>query len=193
MSWFNVIHFAVTLGLGVGFAILWIRTHSRSQQDDPRLSRGLQLLQSKIAILEDLSDRTDRQTQQTFQLVDQKSKLLQGKILEASTQMQKIELSMQKSLEVAEIFQDRIPHEKIIERQNTLKYVTAARMAHEGKNVQEIARAVDLPASEISLIAKVNREKLVFQECLLVILPRSLLWWLFGKYLYFRLPLEYCF
>ena len=46
--------------LFVGFLYVMVRLHRRPK-DNPRLSRGLQLLQSKIAVLEDLSDRVDKQ------------------------------------------------------------------------------------------------------------------------------------
>lgn len=145
----------------VGLTVVWIRLR-RPPQDDPRLSRGLQLLQSKISVLEDLSDRTDAQVKQLSHLIEQKARLLQNKIIESEHQIQRVDQSMKRSKEVAEIFQDKIPHQEIIERQNTVKYVTAAQMAHAGKTVAEIAEAVDLPAGQIELIAKLNREQLVF-------------------------------
>lgn len=156
-----IVFFGLVLGLAV--AILWIKVH-RPPKEDPRLSRGLQLLQNKIAVLEDLSDRTDRQVQQLIALLDERAKILQGKILQAQETIMKIEQSMSKSLDVAQIFQDKIPHEEIIERQNTAKYVRAAKLAHAGKSVEEIMMEVDLPRSEIEFIAKVNRDQLMFSE-----------------------------
>lgn len=137
---------------------------SRAPKDDPRLSRGLQLLQSKIAILEDLADRTDVQVKQLTTLIDQKSREVQNKIQAADKQIQAIELSMKKSREVAEIFQDRIPHEDIIERQNTKKYIDAARLAHKGLTAREIQKEVDLPEGELDFIVKINRSQLMFSE-----------------------------
>lgn len=136
----------------------------RPAKDDPRLSKGLQLLSSKIAVLEDLNDRTESQVQQMLTLLDQKSRELQQKIMTAETQVQQIRQSMSQSLEVAQIFQDKIPHTEIIERQNSMKYIRAARMAHHGVAVEEIMREVDLPRGEIEFIAKVNREQLSFRE-----------------------------
>jgi len=43
-----------------GVVAVWIKI-TRPSKDDPRLSRGLQLLQTKISVLEDLSDRTETQ------------------------------------------------------------------------------------------------------------------------------------
>ncbi|MBX7231711.1 MAG: DUF2802 domain-containing protein [Bdellovibrionales bacterium] len=146
-----------------GLALLWLQ-FKRPPKDDPRLSRGLQLLQSKISILEDLSDRTDLQVKQLTGLVEQKARHLQNKIIESEHQLQRIDQSMIKCKEVAEIFQDKIPHQEIIERQSTIHYVKAAQLAHSGKSVEEIASQVDLPRDQIELIAKLNKDQLVFDE-----------------------------
>jgi mannose/fructose/N-acetylgalactosamine-specific phosphotransferase system component IIB len=151
----------VDLFLAVGVYVLWVKL-KQPPQDDPRLSRGLQLLQSKIAVLEDLSDRTEVQVGQLTALLEQKVRKVQAKIEESQKQIQMIDQSMQRSREVAEIFQDKIPHEEIIERQNTIKYIKAAQLAHEGKTVAEISQLVDLPIGEIEFIAKVNRDQLQF-------------------------------
>jgi hypothetical protein len=147
----------------LGFFIIVMRM-IRAPKDDPRLSRGLQLLQSKIAVIEDLSDRTEVQVNQMATLLDRKAKEVQVKIQLADNSVQAIKVSMQNSLEVAKIFQDKIPHQEIIERQNSIKYFQAARLAHQGLTVEEIAVKVDLPKGEIEFISKVNREQLMFNE-----------------------------
>lgn len=152
--------------LTLAVVILWIR-QMRPPKEDPRLSRGLQLLQSKIAVLEDLSDRTEIQVKQLTQILDEKAKGLQTKMLKAEETIIKIEQSMQKSLNVAEIFQDKIPHEEIIERNQQTKYVQAAKLANEGLTVDEIIQQVDLPRNEVEFIAKVNRDELTFDPNLL--------------------------
>ncbi len=153
----------VDLVLVAGFMAMWWRLR-RPPQDDPRLSRGLQLLQTKITVLEDLSDRTDSQVKQLTSLLEHKARGVQNKILEAEQQILKIDHSMNKSLEVAEIFQDKIPHQEILERQRTVEYVKAARMAHSGMSVEEIAQTVHLPREQVELIAKFNRDQLMFDE-----------------------------
>ncbi|WP_374034836.1 DUF2802 domain-containing protein [Bdellovibrio bacteriovorus] len=163
MSFWVLLQVLVNLILLAGVVGMWVRLN-RPPKDDPRLSKGLQLLQSKIAVLEDLSDRTETQVNQLTALLEQKVKDIQAKIQAADKQIGKIEQNMQKSMEVAKIFQDRIPHTEIIERQNTVKYVKAARMAHQGSSVDEIAREVDLSRGEIEFIAKVNRDQLMFCE-----------------------------
>ena len=163
MSIWTLIQVLVDLVLAAGCMAMWWRLR-RPPQDDPRLSRGLQLLQTKITVLEDLSDRTDAQVKQLTSLLDHKARGVQNKILEAEQQILKIDHSMNKSMEVAEIFQDKIPHQEILERQRTVEYVKAARMAHSGMSVEEIAQAVHLPREQIELIAKFNREQLMFDE-----------------------------
>lgn len=163
MSFWVLTQVLVDLILVAGCVGAWIRLQ-RPQKDDPRLSKGLQLLQSKIAVLEDLSDRTEVQVQQLTTLLEQKVREIQQQVQNSDKQLQKIEQAMQKSLEVAKIFQDRIPHNEIVERQSTIKYVKAARLAHQGMSVQEIAAQVDLSLGEIEMIAKVNKDQLMFCE-----------------------------
>lgn len=143
--------------------VCWARLN-RPQKDDPRLSRGLQLLQSKIAILEDLSDRTDMQVKQLTHLLEQKGREVQECIAQAQSQIHKVESAIQKSLDVSEIIQEKIPHKEIVERQNTVKYVQAAKLAHQGLTADEIAEKIDIPKSELEFIVKVNRNKLMFSE-----------------------------
>lgn len=140
---------------------LWMRM-KRSMDDDSRWSRGLQLLQSKIAVFEDLSDQTENQVKQLTIMMENKICDLQRKIDEADEVLNKISCSMKKSIEVAQIFQDKIPHEEIIERQNTVKFVKAALMANEGRSKAEIADVVDLPMAQIEFIVKVNADRLSF-------------------------------
>jgi hypothetical protein len=163
VSFSLLLQILVDLVLVAGIAGLWIRLH-RPQKDDPRMSKGLQLLQSKIAVLEDLSDRTELQVNQLTTLLEQKCRELQLQVQHSEKQLLKIDQSMQKSLDVAKIFQDRIPHTEILERQNTIKYVKAARLAHQGLSAEEIAGQVDLSTGEIEFICKVNKDKLMFCE-----------------------------
>lgn len=163
MSNWTLIQIIFNLFTVASIAALWMRLR-RPPQDDPRLSRGLQLLQTKITVLEDLSDRTEAQVKQLTQLLDTKNRLLQNKMLEAEQQMMKIDHSMHRSMEVAEIFQDKIPHHEIAERQRTVEYVKAARLANSGLSVDQILDAVALPREQVELIAKFNRDQLMFDE-----------------------------
>jgi hypothetical protein len=159
--------FDIFMALGLFVVIMRM---SRAPKDDPRLSRGLQLLQSKISVLEDLSDRTELQVNQLTAILENKAREVQAKVHLAEQTVHEIRVSMERSLDVAKIFQDKIPHAEIIERQNTIKYVQAARLAHQGMSVEEIAEKVDLPKGELEFVAKVNREQLTFSE-------EQLPWW----------------
>ncbi len=147
--------------LVVVLVMVWARLHRKSQ-DDPRLSRGLQILQSKIAILEDLSDKTEVQVGQLTSILEQKKGEVQRTLMEVESKLNQINQSITKSLEVAKIFQDKIPHEEIIERQKMAKYVKAATLAHKGVSNSQIAKSVDLAREEIDFIVKVNKNELMF-------------------------------
>lgn len=163
MSFWGLVQLFLDLVLVALAGFMWVKLN-RPAKDDPRLSKGLQLLGSKISIMEDLSDRTETQVKQLTALMEQKVREIQTTLIDAEKQIQRIDASMSKSLEVAKIFQDKIPHQEIIERQNTIKYVKAARMAHQGSSVDEIMQHVDLPFGEVEFIAKVNRDQLQFSE-----------------------------
>ncbi len=163
MSSWTLLQIVLDIFLAAGVFLILMRL-ARAPKDDPRLSRGLQLLQSKISVLEDLSDRTEVQVGQLIAILEQKAREVQAKVQLAEQHVHAIRVAMDRSLDVAKIFQDKIPHQEIIERQNTIKYVQAARLAHQGVNVDEIASRVDLPKGEIEFISKVNRERLMFNE-----------------------------
>ncbi len=163
MSTWTLIQIVFDLFMACGLFVIVMRMN-RAPKDDPRLSRGLQLLQSKISVLEDLSDRTEAQVGQLTSILESKAREVQAKVELADRHLNEIRVSMDRSLEVAQIFQDKIPHKEIIERQNTIKYVQAARLAHQGVEVDEIAKQVDLPRGELEFIASVNRDRLMFTE-----------------------------
>lgn len=158
-----LIQSVVNILLGVTMFIMWAKL-KRPPQDDPRLSKGLQLLQSKIAVLEDLSDRTEVQVKQLNTLMDERTKQVKKTLLDSDNVIARVNQSISKSLEVAEIFQDKIPHEEIIERKNTVKYAQAAKMAHEGYAVEQIIAELGIPRSEAEFISKVNKDTLMFDE-----------------------------
>jgi hypothetical protein len=128
------------------------------------MSRGLQLLQSKIAVLEDLIDRTDNQGQTLLSMMETKTAELKIRIKEAEEELKNIEESRKKSLEVAKIFQDKVPHDDILQMQKSQKYVKAAKMANAGIDIKEIARQVDLSLGELEFISKVNQDELQFSD-----------------------------
>ena len=159
----NLIQWFLILVLFAGLVGLWIRA-LRPPKEDPRLSKGLQLLQSKIAILEDLSDRTDTQVQQLSLLLEKKGKEIQEKVAQSESLVVKIEQKLQQVREISKIFQDHIPHHEIIERKKTITYVKAARLAHQGASVAQICQELDITPAEADFILNVNKEQLMFCE-----------------------------
>ena len=160
--WF-FIQLSANIALGGAIFLLWSK-FQKPAKEDPRLSKGLQLLQSKIAILEDLSDRTEVLVKQLNTLMDSKVREIHNKIEQANIQVHAVEKSISKSREIAQLFQEKIPHEEIIERKTTLKYIQAARLAHEGVTSDEISRKLDIPSGEVDLIVQMNQGELLFAE-----------------------------
>ncbi len=165
MSYWTLIQVIFNLFVFAALIATWWRLR-RPPQDDPRLSRGLQLLQTKITVLEDLSDRTDAQVKQLTTLIDQKTRALQNKVIEAEQQIIKIDHSVVQSAVAGTpaITADNVSHHEIVERQRTVEYVKAAKMANSGSSVEQIAEQVSLPREQIELIAKFNRDQLMFDE-----------------------------
>lgn len=164
MSIWLLVQVTINLALILGIFSLWNSIRKTRNSEDPRMSRGLQLLQSKISVIEDLSDRTEVQVKQVTALLSGKIKELHQKIEEADKHVVEVERSIAKSLEVSKIFQDKIPHQEIIERQATAKYIEAARLANRGVSIDEIASQVAIPRGELELIVRMNRTQLVFNE-----------------------------
>jgi mannose/fructose/N-acetylgalactosamine-specific phosphotransferase system component IIB len=103
------------------------------------------------------------QVNQLVAILEGKIKEIQSKLFDADKVIGKIEKNISKSLEVANIFQDKIPHQEILERQYTKKYVKAAQLAHSGHSAEQIASVVELTRGEIELIVKLNKEQLQFE------------------------------
>lgn len=71
--------------------------------------------------------------------------------------------SIQKSNEVAKIFQDKIPHKEIYEHENTVKMCAPLKWPMKAKPLEEIARRNRL-LHQAELIVKVNRSGLMFSK-----------------------------
>ncbi len=137
---------------------------NKSHQDDQRLTKGLQLLQNKISILQDLSDKSDEQVRRWVHLIEQKSNDVQSKLMQSDEKIEQIEAVLSKALDVSKIFYDQVPHAEIVERQKTSKYVQAAKFANQGFTADQISQKIDLNTAEIEMIIKMNKENLQFSE-----------------------------
>ncbi len=152
---------ALNLAFIATITVLWIdRTRSKTQ-DNPRLSRGLQLLSSKIAVLQDLMDKSETIGKHLSQLIEAKQTDVQETLEEVERHLYRVSESIEKSKDVARLFRDKIPHEEIIERQNSAKYIKAAKLAHQGLSSQDISTQVDIPMGELELIVKLNKQNLM--------------------------------
>lgn len=137
---------------------------AKIQKEDHRLTKGLQLLQNKISILQDLSDRSDEQVKKWIHLIEQKSIEVQKSLNASDEKIVQIETTLSKALDVSKIFYDQVPHSEIADRQKTSKYVQAAKLAHQGFSNEQICQKVDLSPAEVELIIKMNRDQLQFSE-----------------------------
>lgn len=136
----------------------------KEKKEDQRLTKGLQLLQNKISILQDLSDKTDEQVHKLVHLVDQKAGEVRGHINEADHRIEQIEKALSKALDVSKIFSEQIPQQEMANRQKTSLYVQAAKLANQGFSPEQISQKIDLSPAEIEMIAKVNKDNLQFAE-----------------------------
>ena len=137
---------------------------NKARIEDNRLTKGLQLLQNKISILQDLSDKTDEQVRNWVHVIEQKSNAVQSQLLRSDEKIIQIESALSKALDVSKIFYEQVPHTEMIERQKTSKYVQAAKLANQGFTTDQISQKVDLSTAEIEMITKMNREQLQFAE-----------------------------
>ena len=69
VSFWNLFQICFDLLVVAAGTVIFIRLN-KPAKDDPRLSKGLQILQTKISILEDLSDRTETQVSQLTALLE---------------------------------------------------------------------------------------------------------------------------
>ena len=137
---------------------------NKAKFEDQRLTKGLQLLQNKISILQDLSDKTDEQVRSWVHLLEQKASDVQSQLIKSDEKVIQIESALSKALDVSKIFYEQVPHAEMVERQKTSKYVHAAKLANQGFTTDQIAQKIDLSNAEIDMITKMNREQLQFAE-----------------------------
>lgn len=156
LTFFNIVLLA-----GLSFS-LFLRV--REKKEDQRLTKGLQVLQNKISILEDLSDKTDQQVRKLIHILDQKTGEVRQVMAASDEQIHQIEAMLNKGLEISKIFHEQIPQGELHNRQKTTLYVTAAKMAHQGYNLEQILAQVDLTPAEVQMIIKVNKDNLQFAE-----------------------------
>jgi len=133
--------------------LLWSRLKHLTG-DEGRLKQGLQILQAKIAILEDLGKRVDEQSQQMIQILDYKKNSLE-------TLLEKVDFTIQniddKSIAANSTAEMRV------ERENVIKFTKAALLASKGVLPIEIANRIGLGIQESELIYSLNSHQLQFK------------------------------
>src|SRR3984885_8530543 len=98
--------------------LLMDRSKSKTMED-PRLSRGLQLLSSKIAILQDLLDRSEHMSRQLNQTMDGKKADIQERLEEVEVYFHKIQAAQEN--QKAPVHRE----DNSDDRQSTVKYLRA--------------------------------------------------------------------
>ncbi len=159
MSIWGLIQVVMDIFLFVGLFVCIVRS-PRTSKDDPRLSRGLQLLQSKISVLEDLSDKTDVQFQKIMSVIEQKVLEVQQAVATAERQLFQLQDATAKGIETTRLVQTGLGAEQVIERHTNEVYARAAQLAFEGQSIDEICEKLELSRGEVELIVKFNRDSL---------------------------------
>ena len=136
----------------------------KEKKEDLRLAKGLQLLQNKISILQDLSDKTDHQVHKIVQVIDKKSGDIQTNIALVDSKIANVEGMLIRATEISKAFAQQMPPQNISDMQKTSLHVQAAKLANQGFTKEQIGDKVDLNPAEIDLIFKVNKDQLQFAE-----------------------------
>jgi len=133
--------------------LLWSRLRHLTG-DEGRLKQGLQILQTKIAILEDLGRKVDEQASQLMQVLEHKRLTIESLLDNANNVMTQIE---NKTTLAA------VDPETLVERENAIKFTKAAILANKGLRPNEIASRLKLGIQEAELIYSLNAQQLQFK------------------------------
>lgn len=136
----------------------------KEKKEDLRLAKGLQLLQNKISILQDLSDKTDHQVQKIVQVLDKKSGDIQSNMGIIDAKIAHVESALIRATEISKNMAQQMPPQTMSEMQKTSRHVQAAKLANQGFSKEQIMEKVDLNPAEIDLIFKLNKDQLQFAE-----------------------------
>jgi len=163
MNIWIVVQLMVNLVFLAGIIFLLIN-RKQTQKDDQKFSKGLQLLQNKISVLEDLSDQTDEQVRSLTQLLEAKYREIQGLLVESDGQIQKMEEIAKNIYAQVESSSSMMGNQSSTEVQSMNKYVKAAQMANNGKSIEEVIREIDITRGEAELIVAMNKDQLTFNQ-----------------------------
>lgn len=148
---------ALTIVVGIVFIFLqyliWSKTRSNLHQEKSRLTKELNLINAKLAILEDLSQKVDYQRSQLEKMLELKTSQLDELIKTAQETIKEL----QKQLEQVEL-----DPQELLERQNAIKLVQAALLANKGYPPEKIREITQLGLQECELIYALNKDQLQF-------------------------------
>lgn len=145
----------IILLAGLSFS-LFLRV--KEKKEDIKLTKGLQLLQNKLSILQDLSDRTDEQVQKVVHLLDQKTQEMRALIKESDLMMDELTIMAEKSVNQRTTEKS----EPATDNSKAAIIVKAAQLAHAGASLEQIRQETQLSPSEIQMIMAVNKNQLQF-------------------------------
>ena len=163
MNIWIVVQLMVNLLFFAGMIFLLIN-RKQSEKDDQKFSKGLQLLQNKISVIEDLSDQTDEQVRSLTLLLEAKYREIQGLLVESDQQIQKMEEVAKNIWEQVESTSAVMGNQSSTEVQSMNKYVKAAQMANAGKSIEDVIREIDITRGEAELIVAMNKDQLTFNQ-----------------------------
>lgn len=166
MNIWVIVQLMVNLVFFAGILFLLIN-RKQSQKDDQKFSKGLQILQNKISVLEDLSDQTDEQVRTLTQLLEAKYREVQGLLVESDQQIQKMEEIARDIGTRIESSSMTIGNQSPYEVQSMNKYVKAAQLAHAGKSIEDLVQEIDITRGEAELIVAMNKDQLTFNQATL--------------------------
>jgi hypothetical protein len=142
--------------------VVLLKRYQAITGEEGRLKHGLQILTSKIAVLEDLSHNVDEQAQHLFRILDQKTKQIESLVTMTEQKLSE----MRKQAELLES-----DPEELQERQNAVKLTRAALLANKGYTPKQLADMTGLGLQECELIYTLNKDRLQFA-------PDALPYWL---------------
>lgn len=142
--------------------LLWSRLRHLAGEEG-KLRQGLQIIHTKIAILENLSEQIDDQHHQINLVLDSKTKQLDNKFEVANQLIDQLNQTINQVEEKNQYITEGLNPEVQVERETAIKYVKAAFLAHQGMQIQQLAELVGLGIEEASLIKTMNQEQLQFK------------------------------
>lgn len=158
---FLQIFFNLTFFFGLLFCLVKIQ---KDREEDIRMAQGLRLLQSKIAVLEDLSDHADHQSKQIMSLLDRKMNEVKGVLKPLDDGLGEIHQALAKGESIKKHMHENLEHGRLFEQQQKVKYRQAASLVHQGWEAADIARHLELPLAEVRLVQKVNQKKIIYNK-----------------------------